>query len=241
MGNFVQGFLDNDSYFGKFMTKVGIIIGANLMFVLCSIPFFTIGPGLVALYHVMLKTLRGDGVLNPFKEFLIGFKNNFKQGLISWILFVLIAGFLAVDLKICKQAESLPSFFTYGIYAILAIVVVCYAFLLPTMAAFADSIPHLIRNGLFFAVRKPIPTLVMLFFDVFPLFLTYTDKQNMPLYAFLWCMFGFGAIAMLGSTLLIGQFNEFLPKDDDDVDVYEDLSEDERKTLEDMKRMDGLL
>ena len=28
----------------------------------------TIGASYVALYHVMLKTLRGDGVLNPFKQ-----------------------------------------------------------------------------------------------------------------------------------------------------------------------------
>ena len=43
MNNLVQGFLDNDSFFGRFMTKLGIIIAANIMFVLLSIPFFTIG------------------------------------------------------------------------------------------------------------------------------------------------------------------------------------------------------
>lgn len=239
MGSFVQGFLDNDSYFGKFMTKLGIIIGANLMFVLCSIPFITIGPGLVALYHVMLKTLRGDGVVNPFKEYWIGFKNNFKQAIISWIGFVLFAAFLIIDLRICKQAGGALQFVTYGVYAIMVILVISFCFLLPTMAAFADTIPHLIRNGWFFAVRRPFPTLVILFFDVFPLYLTYTDAQNLPLYAFLWCMFGFGAIAMLGSTLLLKQFAEFLPGHDDD-DELANLSEDEKKALEDLRMMDGL-
>ena len=32
MNNMVQGFLDNDSFFGRFMTKLGIIIAANIMF-----------------------------------------------------------------------------------------------------------------------------------------------------------------------------------------------------------------
>ena len=49
MNNMVQGFLDNDSFFGRFMTKLGIIIAANIMFVLLSIPFFTIGAGFSAL------------------------------------------------------------------------------------------------------------------------------------------------------------------------------------------------
>ncbi|MCQ2500845.1 MAG: YesL family protein [Lachnospiraceae bacterium] len=238
MSNFVQGFLDNDSFFGKFMTKLGIIIGANLMFVLCSIPFVTVGAGLVGLYHVMLKTLRGDGVVNPFKEFWIGFKNNFKQATISWLIFVVLAVALYFDLKICNAAGGMFATFKYGVYALVAILVVSFCFLLPTMAAFADTIPHLIRNGWFFCCRRPFQSLVMLFFDVFPLYLTYTDMRMLPLYAFLWCMLGFGAIAMLGSTLLLKQFNEFLPKDEEDV-VY-DPTDDEDKMLEDLRMMDGL-
>ena len=64
----IGSFLSNESSFGKFMTKFGIIVCANLMFVLFSLPMVTIGASYVALYHVMLKTLRGDGVLNPFKQ-----------------------------------------------------------------------------------------------------------------------------------------------------------------------------
>ena len=78
MNTLMQGFLDNDSFFGRFMTKLGIIIAANIMFVLLSIPFFTIGAGLSALYYVMFRTLRNDGVVNPFKEFMTGLKLNFR-------------------------------------------------------------------------------------------------------------------------------------------------------------------
>lgn len=45
MNQMVQGFLDNDSFFGRFMTKLGIIIAANIMFMLLSIPFLPSGPG----------------------------------------------------------------------------------------------------------------------------------------------------------------------------------------------------
>ncbi len=239
MSSFIQGFLDNDSFFGKLMTRIGIIIGANLMFVLCTIPFFTIGAGLVGLYHVMLKTLRGDGVLNPFKEFWIGFKNNFRQATISWIGFVLIGLFLLYDLRICEAAGGALTFVKYGLYAIIVILVISFCFLIPTMAAFADTIPHLIRNGWYFALHRPFASLVILFFDIFPLVLTYTDLQNLPLYAFLWCMFGFGAIALLGATLLLKQFALYLPGAEED-DLVMDPKDDEEKALDDLRMMDGL-
>ena len=37
MNLLIRGFLDNDSFFGRFMTKLGIIIAANLMFVVFSL------------------------------------------------------------------------------------------------------------------------------------------------------------------------------------------------------------
>ena len=36
--NLIRSFLDNDSVFGKLMTRCGILIGANLMFILFCIP-----------------------------------------------------------------------------------------------------------------------------------------------------------------------------------------------------------
>ena len=56
MNTLMQGFLDNDSFFGRFMTKLGIIIAANIMFVLLSIPFFTIGAGLSGKVGAKLST-----------------------------------------------------------------------------------------------------------------------------------------------------------------------------------------
>ena len=135
MNPLVRGFLDNDSYFGRFMTKFGIIIGANLMFVVFSLSVFTIGAGLTALYHVMFRTLRSGGVFNPFKEFWKGFKTNFRQATISWLVFVFITGFLTVDLQICAQATGPVRHLRFAIYAIMAAVIFLYLYLLPTMAA----------------------------------------------------------------------------------------------------------
>ena len=229
MRELISSFLSNESPFGRFMTKAGIIIGANLMFILFSLPLVTAGAGYAALYHVMLKTLRGDGTLNPFRQFWIGFKSNFKQGTIVWLLFLFIAGGCYLNLQICSNAEGPVRYMKYGIYGVAVITVIIVIYMFPVMAAFENRLPVLVRNALYFAFHKPLILLVNLFFHVFPLYLTYTDPQMRPLYAFLWFAFGFGAITMLTSRLLISDFSRYLPIVDDYGDFI--LTEDGSKIM----------
>ena len=211
MNTFIQGFLDNDSFFGKFMTKLGIIIAANIMFVLLSIPFFTIGAGFCALYHVMFRTLRNaDGVVNPFKEFWAGLRSNFKQATISWLLFVLLIAFSLMDIRICNAAGGALDILKIGAYVIGIAGIALYLYLIPVMTAFKDTLPHLIRNAFFFLGKKPWKAAVILFFDIFPMVLTFSDLQTLPLYAFLWVLCGFGLQAMLAATLLLPEFEPYL-------------------------------
>ena len=239
MNQMVQGFLDNDSFFGRFMTKLGIIIAANIMFMLLSIPFFTIGAGLSALYYVMFRTLRSDGGVNPFKEFWAGLKMNFKQATISWILFVLLIAFLLVDIRICNAAGGTLGYLKIGAYAIGAVAVILYLYLIPVMAAFQDSLPHLIRNAAYFIGKKPWKALVILFFDIFPFVLTFSDLQSLPLYAFIWVLCGFGLQAMLAAALLLPEFEPYLAAKEEnfseELDDAEEMMQEE--ILEDMKKL----
>lgn len=239
MNTLLQGFLDNDSFFGKLMTKIGIIIAANIMFVIFSIPFVTIGAGLTALYHVMFKTLRNGGICNPFREFWAGFKGNFKQATIEWLIFVAFMGFLTVDVQICDQAGGTLSKLKILIYVIGAAAIFLYLYMLPTTAAFYGSIGQHIKDSLYFIIKKPFRFIVIAFFDIFPLVLTYSDPKDMPLYAFIWVSCGFGLIAMLGATLLLPVFRPFL----DDIDESENQAEnpygDEYADMDDLRELDG--
>ena len=236
MNTFISSFLDNDSFFGRFMNKCWIIIAANLTFIIFSIPVITIGPGLVALYHVMLRCLRTKGAINPFKEFWIGFKNNFKQAVIVWIVFVLFMICIIVEIRICIMGAGFLTIFKYGLYAMTFLALVAFLYLLPVIAAFADTTLHLLRNAFFFASKKPLKMLVILFFDIFPLYLTYTDPTYLPLYAFCWFFFGFGALAMLGATLLLPEFRPFLDKDLEQPEYRDE----EAEMLDELRELDGL-
>lgn len=229
MNRFINSFMSNDSTFGRLMTKIGIIICANMMFVLFSLPVITVGASYTALYHVMLKTLRSGGVTNPFKQFWLGFKNNFLQATIVWVGFAALAIFGYFDVQICQQAGEPISYLRYAIYALGIVMVLLFIYTMPSIAAFEGKISAHIRNAMYFSFHKPWWIPVNLFFQVFPLYLTYSDPQLMPLYAFCWFFFGFGAITMLTSRLLIKDYNRFLPLVDDFGDFI--LTEDGKKIM----------
>ena len=246
MGRLIGGLLDNDSTFGRIMTKYGIIIGANLMFALFSLPVVTIGPGLAALYYVMLKTLRGDGVLNPFREFWEGFKMNFRQGIVCWIAFLVLGAFLILDIRFCRYMGGIWNIFKYALYAMGILLIFLAIYLMPVMAAFADTIPHLIRNAFFFASRRPLKMILAAALYVIPIGVTYLDTRMRPLYGFLWTVCGFGLIAMMVSELLIRDFEQYLlPAEDAIAENTQEregeataFGKSEREILGEMKKLD---
>lgn len=51
---------NEDNFLNIGLNKIGDVVVCNLLFVLCSIPIFTIGPALTALYHCMLRSVKGN-------------------------------------------------------------------------------------------------------------------------------------------------------------------------------------
>ena len=251
MHEIIGSLISNESLFGRIMTRIGTVIAANLMFVLFSMPVVTVGASLAALYHTMLKMLRSKDAINPFKQFWKGFTSNFKQATIAWVisLVLIIVGYF--DLRICRQTGGFIGSLRYGVYALGLLLFIVLIYLFPTMAAFSDTLPNLIRNSIYWAFRKPFKLLVNLFFHFFPMFLTYTDRLYLPLYAFIWVMFGFGAIALLTSVLLLPEFEPYLPVVDECGDFIlkrngeplmpgEELDEEDAELLNESGGFDGM-
>ena len=211
MHELIGSLISNESLFGRIMTRIGTVIAANIMFVLFSMPVVTAGAAFAALHHTMFKMLRSKDAINPFKQFWKGFTGNFKQATIAWLaaLVLIVIGYFNV--QICRQAGGFIGSLRYGVYALGLILFIGLIYLFPTMAAFSDTLPNLFRNGYYWALRKPFKLLVNLFFHFFPMYLTYTDRHFLPLYAFLWTMFGFAAIALLADVLLLPEFEPYLP------------------------------
>ena len=241
-------FLSNESRFGRLMTRLGILIAANLLFLISCIPVVTAGAGLCALHHTMLKTLRGDGEINPFVQFWQGFKRNFKQATAAFLLLLALAVLLSLEIFWCSQFSGPVAAFRYGLYAIAMAALVMALYLFPTMAAFDAPLPRLMGNSFAFAMKSPLTALCVVATSVVPTLLTLTGGRYQPLFAFIWCMIGASGLAMLHASMLLRLFKPYLPRVDVCGEIIPEGMEEEfiteeqdarndRATLEDMLRL----
>ncbi|MCD8160423.1 MAG: YesL family protein [Clostridiales bacterium] len=233
---FLRGFMDNDSVFGQLMTRCGILIAANLLFVLSLLPVVTAGAGYAALYFTLLTCLR-EKSCNPFSTFWQGFKSNFKQGTLSLLALAALGAVLWLEISWCDQFDGAMALFRYPLMAIgvAAVVLACYIF--PVMAAFQVNFKQLLMDSVYFAVKRPVATVAMLIANIAPMTLTYLDRGNLPTYAFLWVLCGFSLVTMFNASLLLKSFAPYLAQEEEEEAPAEGHVQTEREVLEDMKKL----
>ena len=243
-----MGFLDNNSRFGRLMTRLGVLVGANLCFIFSCLPIVTADAGWAALHHTMLRTLRGDGEINPLREFVKGFRSNFKQATIAFLALVALFVLLALEIFWCTQFTGFVAYFRYGLMAILFVTTFTGAYLFPVMAAFDAPLKKLVMHALYFIMKRPLNALIIVALHVVPVYLTIMLVQLLPLFGFLWVMAGGSAIAMATDSMLLPQFIPHLPKVDlcgeiipegmeDEFPTQEEPMQTDTKTLEDIQKL----
>lgn len=206
--------LNEDNVIHIFLNKLGDIIVANLLFLVCCIPIVTIGPALTALYHCMLRTVKGNNN-GTTKTFFRAFKENFRQSLIVWLGLLAVGFILFLNIRFLQNTASVvskPLF--YVSLGIAGLVIILALYIFPVIAAFANTTVNLLKNAYVFAFLHFPSTLAIAVITILPMFMTYRDIKLMPLYACCWFFFGFGLTAYVNSLLLYRMFKPFLEKED---------------------------
>lgn len=207
--------LNEDNVIHIFLNKLGDIIVANLLFLVCCIPIITIGPALTALYHCMLRTVKGNNN-GTTKTFFRAFKENFRQSLIVWLGLLAVGFILFLNIRFLQNTASVvskPLF--YVSLGIAGLVIILALYIFPVIAAFANTTVNLLKNAYVFAFLHFPSTLAIAVITILPMFMTYRDIKLMPLYACCWFFLGFGLTAYVNSLLLYRMFKPFLEKEDE--------------------------
>ena len=207
--------LNEDNVFHVFLNKLGDIVIANLLFILCCIPVITIGPSLTALYHCMMRTVKGNNN-GTTKTFFRAFKENFKQSLIIWLLILAAGTMLILNIRFLLHAEgSAAHMLFYLSEGVLTLLIIFTLYIFPVIATFANTLGALCRNAFLLAFMHFPTTIAIAVITIFPLYMTYLDAKLQPLYACCWFFFGFGLVAFINSMLLYRFFKKLLPPEED--------------------------
>lgn len=181
----------------------------NILWVVCSIPLFTIGASTTALYTVMLKIVRNEeGYI--VKGFFGAFKENFKKSTIMWLILAAVGIVLGIDSRVAAGMTSTMRMIFQSAFIIFGIVWVCVViYTFPLTARYENTIKNTFKNALLLSIAKLPYTLLMLVITVGPVLLTLVNSMTLMIGLALWLVVGVALVAWLNSFLLRKVFEIF--------------------------------
>ena len=105
----MKGLFDYDSGFFRALDKLGSLFILNLITLVCSIPFVTVGAAFTALYYVTMKMVK-DEETYILKDYFRSFRQNFVQATVIWLIFFVVGSIMYFDYRIASTyRESFPA------------------------------------------------------------------------------------------------------------------------------------
>lgn len=200
-------FLDIDSPLMQGLSKVADLMILNLLTIVCCLPVITVGPALTALNYMALKMVRNEeGYIA--RAFFKSFKENLRQGIMIWLLFLLAALVLVFDYFIMGSTETQMAGIgqiLVGVAAIFVISTALYAF--PLLAKFKNSIGTTLKNALLVSMMQFPKTVLMFVMYLIPMLIFIYFFEMIPFVLF----FGLSVPAWVSAKL----YNKFFQKLED--------------------------
>lgn len=137
-------------------SKVMDCIFISVLWLVCSLPIFTIGAATTALYYTSHKCLRYERGY-AVSEFFSAFKSNFKQSTIVWLIMLGVYLLLGVDYYVMYQyaaaGEKIGAlylvFLAFGI-----ILSVWWLYVFPYMARFANTTKNVFTSTVYMCIAN---------------------------------------------------------------------------------------
>ena len=184
-----------DSKFFAVMSKIGDFIVLNLLFVITSIPIITIGASYCALYTTCKKRLY-DKESYVTKNYIAAWKENFKNGTIIWLFFLVLLPVLYLfSGYFAQHMNNIPIIAAYFLILICYLFSIVYAF--PLQASFVNSPFRILRNSIITALASLPYSIALSAVTVLPLAITWLAPAALYFTLTYWLLIGFSLNAVL--------------------------------------------
>lgn len=217
------------------INTIGEIIILNFMWMIFSLPIFTIGASTTALMFSCIKLHQHDGY--PWSNFWTSFRENFKQATALFFIYLVAGVVLAADMILGNQARDSFGTFMKVAACVLAIpYVLTLLYVFGVQSRFVNKVKDTIRYAFFLAVRNWKATLQMVVLVVVVVW----ANTTVALVNYLTIMFGAGFIAYSLSAYYNRVFEPYLPKQEDETEdiVKDDFHGSLHQNGEDTERLE---
>ncbi|MBE5881572.1 MAG: DUF624 domain-containing protein [Lachnospiraceae bacterium] len=221
--------VDKRNFLLKGWEIFGDIFMINVMFVLCSLPIFTIGASLCALYAVSIKLVnREDGSIT--KSFIREFKRNFKQGTIAWIVVMLaIVAIWGELLYIANFGDVMTKIYTVVVVLEIVGLALVLPFLFPLIARYENTLWNTIRNAFLLSISNLGKWLKVFLAWFAPIALSILEPALFFNTWYLWLLIAFGLIGYGTSHSILVVFERVSDVKEEDM-KREEIEQEKRNT-----------
>lgn len=197
-------FFSYESKFSQMMIKLSYSCWLNLLWLICSIPVFTLGAATTALYDVSLKIVR-DEETSITRQFFRSFCRNFRQATVLWLILLAAGLLLAADGWILYHLRATSTGAMAVIWtlllaliivaAIIYVIVLMYVF--PLVASVSNTNWAMLKNSFLIGIHYLFCS-ILVFAIHFAMFYVVVAVFTPAM------IFGEGLCALLSAWLLTG-------------------------------------
>ncbi|MBQ9065174.1 MAG: YesL family protein [Blautia sp.] len=144
------------------ISKIFDVLMLGVLWLICSLPFLTIGASTTALYYAVVKSVKNDtGYASTM--FFKSFRQNFRQATILWL--VTAAAFFVLRLNtgiLMAKTDGMFGLVMIGFYTAAAVyVVLTAAYMFPALSRFEMDTFWFLRISLYMTARYFLTSLIL--------------------------------------------------------------------------------
>lgn len=195
-----------DSPIMQFISRFSSLVVLNMLFLFTSIPIFTTGASLSALYDVVFRLdTGGEGKIAA--AYFRAFRVNFRQSTPVWLVFLMLIGSSCAN-AVIFSGKGTTMGTVLSVFSIIILVnsLLIFGYVFPLISQFDNTSRNTLKNGLLLAIANLPRTLLIAIVNCFPWMLMLVNFYTFIRLSFLWLVLYFAAAAYLNSRVLLKVF-----------------------------------
>lgn len=208
----MKGMFSPDNPVIRFFIRIGYIWYLNILWLVTSLPIFTIGASTTALIYSEMKLQHEEGY--PTQNFFHSFKENFKQATGIWFIYLGVGVLLGLDLMYWNKKGV--GFHNVNIpWALSIAVCILYAISLSYVFAIQSKFVNTVRNTILYSILLPYRNLKQtVLIAIVLVAVAYFNLTTVFAVNFFTVNIGVGFIAYLLGIFFNDVFKKYIPKEE---------------------------
>lgn len=211
----LRGLFDLDNPLMRFLSKVADLLVLNLLFLVCSIPVFTIGASMTAMYYCFFKMKESeDGYLT--RRFFKSFKENFRQATLMWLILLVLFVLFAIEFMMYRTVPGTSGSVVRAVILVGLIfwfLITVYSFAL--LSRFYNTIRNTFANAALVIFGNGPRTIGIAGAAALMVGITVAQTSTVIFWNLIlfWILLGFAVNAMINVELMYPIFRKLMPEE----------------------------